>query len=147
MPKILVKSKLQRLAVQKKNAYVTRSINLPVVDEKTLIERAAENSLINAGHLYAAMSAITQTFRNFLFMGHSVQLPKVGIFRFAVNAKASDTMKDAGVDSIYRRKIIYLPTPDLRKALKDIQLEKLQQDIVDDTNADNREEQEDENNG
>lgn len=90
MSKILIKSKLQRLTVQKKDAYIIRSVNLPIVDEEPLIERVSENSLINAGHLYAAVAAITQTFRNFLYMGHSVQLPKVGIFHFVVNAHASE---------------------------------------------------------
>ena len=144
---ILIKSKLQHLAIQKKDAYVTRSVNLPMIGEKTLIERAAENSLINEGHLYAAMAAITQAFRNFLFMGHPVQLPKVGIFRFAIKAKASENMEEAGVEQIYRRRINYLPTTELRKALNEIHLEKLQQDIVDDTNADNKESQDGDNNG
>ena len=138
MSKILVKSKLQRLAVQKKDAYVTRSVSLPMVDEKTLIERAAENSLINPGHLYAAMQAVTQTFRNFLFMGHPVKFPNVGVFRFAVNAKATEDKEEAGVEQIYRRKILYRPTVDLNRALEGIQLEKLQNDITDDTNKDNQ---------
>lgn len=142
---ILIKSKLQHLAIQKKDAYVTRSVNLPMIGEKTLIERAAENSLINEGHLYVAMAAITQAFRNFLFMGHPVQLPKVGISRFAI--KASENMEEAGVEQIYHRRINNLPTTELRKALNEIHLVKLQQDIVDDTNADNKESQDGDNNG
>ena len=147
MSKILVNSKLQRLAAQKKDAYVTRSVSLPMIDEKTLIERAAENSLIHPGHLYAAMQAVTQTFRNFLFTGHSVQFPNVGVFRFGINAHASEQMEDGGVAQVYRLKILYRPTSDLRQALNSIQLEKLQSDIIDDTNEDNQPTGGDENNG
>lgn len=138
MAKILVKSKLQRLAAQKKDAYVTRVVNLPLIDADTLLERAADNSGLRRGVLYAAVDAVNNEIKNFLANGHPVEVPMLGIFRFAVNAHASETMEDAGTAQIYRRKIIYRPTVALNRYINTINLTKLQADIVDDTNADNK---------
>lgn len=41
MAKILVKNKLQHLAVQKKDTYITHSGNLPMIDENTHIQRSS----------------------------------------------------------------------------------------------------------
>ena len=81
------------------------------------MEYAAQNSGINPGQLSAAMYAIRQSFINFLLNGHSVELPGVGIFRVGVNAKMVDEASMVSVDQIYRRKIHYLPSIDLKNRL------------------------------
>jgi len=138
MAKILVKSKLQRLAAQKKDAYVTRPVSLPMIDSDTLLERAADNSGLRRGVLYAAVDAVNNEIKNFLVNGHPVQVPLLGIFSFGINAHAAEKMEDAGTAMIYRRKIMYRPTVTLKRVLDTINLVKLQNDIVDDTNADNK---------
>ena len=86
MAKVWLKSKLQNLAMKKKEAYVTRSITLPRIDKDTLLARAADNSGIRRGVFYQAVDALCNEFKNFLMNGHSVEVPEVGSSRFGVNA-------------------------------------------------------------
>ena len=123
MGKIVIKKKLMNLAMKKKEAYVTRTVGLPMVDEKQLLERAADNSGIRRGVIYAAADAITNEVKNFLMNGHSVQIPLLGSFRFGVNAKAADTEKEAGAKQIYRRKIIYKASKPIWRLLQTAQFE------------------------
>ena len=122
MAKVWLKSKLQNLAMKKKEAYVTRSVTLPRIDKDQLLERAADNSGINRGIIYAAADAITREFENFIMNGHSVEIPLVGSFRFGVNAKATDTEAEAGAAQVYRRKIHYLPSKALWRKLQQVSL-------------------------
>ena len=122
MSKIWIRSRLQKLAMKKKNAYVTRSVTLPKIDKDTLLERAADNSGIRKGVVYAAADAITNEIENFLLNGHSVEVPLLGSFRFGVKAHASDTQEGAGVEQIYRRRIIYTPHAAIKRLIKTVNL-------------------------
>ncbi len=138
MAKIWLKSKLQNLAMKKKEAYVTRSITLPRITKDQLLERAAANSGINRGVVYAAADAIANEFENFLMNGHSVEVPLIGSFRFSVNAKATDTEAEAGAGQVYRRKIQYRCSKDLWQKLQRISLvEHTDEVITDDGEDDN----------
>lgn len=122
MSKIWLKSKLQNLAMKKKEAYVTRSVTLPKIDKDTLLARAAANSGIRKGLIYQAADAIVNEFENFVLTGHPVELPLVGTFRFGINAKAQDKQEDAGAAAVYRRKIVYTPNITLKRMLKTVGL-------------------------
>ena len=122
MAKVWLKSKLQNLAMKKKEAYVTRSITLPRIDKDTLLARAADNSGIRRGVFYQAVDALCNEFKNFLMNGHSVEVPEVGSFRFGVNAKATDTEAEAGAGQAYRRKIHYVPNKSLWRMLQQVSL-------------------------
>ena len=140
MAKVWLKSKLQNLAMKKKEAYVTRSVTLPRIDQKQLLERASANSGINQGVVFAAAAAISNEFENFLMNGHSVEIPLVGSFRFGVNAKATDTEAEAGAGQVYRRKILYVPSKALWRKLQQVSLIDHEEDEPEDS-------EDDENNG
>ena len=112
-----VNAAFQRVAILKKEGYVSRAVTYSKIDGDEVLELAAQNSGINPGQLSAAMYAIRQSFINFLLNGHSVELPGVGIFRVGVNAKMVDEASMVSVDQIYRRKIHYLPSIDLKNRL------------------------------
>ncbi len=122
MAKVWIKSKLQNLAMKKKEAYVTRSVTLPRIDKEQLLERAADNSGLNRGIIYAAADAICREFENFIMNGHSVEIPLVGSFRYGINAKATDTAAEAGAAQVYRRKIRYVPSKELWHKLQQVTL-------------------------
>ena len=111
--------------MKKKNAYVTRSVTLPRIDKDTLLERAADNSAIRKGVFVAVADAITNEFENFLLNGHSVELPLVGTFKFAVNAKASDEEPESYAEQVYRRKIHFQPSKELWRKLQTVSLASL----------------------
>ncbi len=123
MAKIWLKTKLQNLAMKKKEAYVTRSVTLPQISKDQLLDRAAANSGIRRGVIYAASDAICNEFENFILNGHSVEVPLLGCFRFMVNAKATDTEAEAGVGQVYRRKIHYQCSKPLWRKLQAVSLE------------------------
>ena len=112
-----VNAAFQRVAILDKEGYVSRAVTYSKIDGDEVLELAAQNSGINQAQLSAAMYAIRQSFINFLMNGHSVELPGVGIFRVGVNAKMVDEASMVSVDQIYRRKIHYLPSIDLKNRL------------------------------
>ena len=112
-----VNAAFQRVAILKKEGYVSRAVTYSKIDSEDVLEYAAQSSGINPGQLSAAMYAIRQSFINFLLNGHSVELPGVGIFRVGVNAKMVDEASKVSVDQIYRRKIHYLPSIALKDKL------------------------------
>ncbi len=122
MAKIVLKAKWQRMAAMKKSAYLTRSVTYTKIDKEELLRRAAANSQIGEGELYKAMCAVVKEFENFLMNGHSVELPKVGTFRFSLNARAADTLDKAGAGAVYRRRVLYLPSTNVKKRLSEINL-------------------------
>ena len=117
MSKMKVNAAFQKVAILKKEGYVSRAVTYSKIDGEDVLELAAQNSGINQAQLSAAMYAIRQSFINFLLNGHSVELPGVGIFRVGVNAKMVDEASKVSVDQIYRRKIHYLPSSDLKNRL------------------------------
>lgn len=120
MAKIWLRTKLQNLAMKKKEAYVTRTVTFPPIDKDQLLERAADNSGIRRGVIYAAADAITNEIQNFLVNGHSVEVPLLGHFRFGINAKATNTEKEAGASQVYRRKIHYTPNKAIWRTLQQV---------------------------
>ena len=71
-----VNAAFQRVAILKKEGYVSRAVTYSKIDGEDVLEYAAQNSGINPGQLSAAMYAIRQSFINFLMNGHSVELPE-----------------------------------------------------------------------
>ena len=112
-----VNAAFQKVAILKKEGYVSRAVTYSKIDGEDVLEYAAQNSGINQAQLSAAMYAIRQSFINFLMNGHSVELPGVGIFRVGVNAKMVDEATKVSVDQIYRRKIHFLPSTVLKDRL------------------------------
>ena len=112
-----VNAAFQKVAILKKEGYVSRAVTYSKIDGEDVLELAAQNSGINQAQLSAAMYAIRQSFINFLLNGHSVELPGVGIFRVGVNAKMVDEAAKVSVDQIYRRKIHFLPATALKDKL------------------------------
>lgn len=120
--KIMLKVNYQRVAVKDKRAYVTRAITYSRITKDMLLARAAANTGIRRGTLYAAMDAVINEFQNFLLNGHSVELPLLGTFAFGIKAKISDTREDAGAEKVYRRRLIFRPSPELKADVKGVSL-------------------------
>lgn len=123
MAKVWLKSKLQNLAMKKKEAYVTRVVTLPQITSSDLVAAAARNSGIDRGTFIAALDALNKEFENYLMIGHSVEVPHLGNFRFRVNAKASDAEPESFANMVYRRKLYYQCNKELWRKLQAIQFE------------------------
>lgn len=123
MGKIVLKSNLQNLAMKKEDAYVTRAVRYTTIDGETFLDHVARNTRLDRYVVKAAAGAIAKEFANFIFNGHSVAVPGIGIFRFGINAKAAATQEESTVRKVYRRKILYRPTTDIKTLVANTSLE------------------------
>ena len=141
-----------KLSVKKQNVYVaggegyiTRAVRYSTIDSDSVLEYAALNSGINRAMIAASVEAVLQTFENFLCNGHSVQLPRIGNFRFGVNASFASTEDEGGADAVTRRKVYFTPSSYLKGLLEDVSLstEDSDEDEDEDTSTDDTEDEED----
>ena len=125
MGKIVLKSNLQKIAAVsgKPEMYVTRAVRYSTIDGETFLDFVARNTRLDRYIVKAAAGAIAKEFANFVFNGHSVSVPGIGIFRFGVQAKASAIQDEATAKKVYRRKILYRPTTDIKTLVKNTSLE------------------------
>lgn len=121
--KVILKSNLMNLAFKKESAYVIRNDNYTLISNNEFISAVQRNSGLDAHIVQAASDAIAKEFQNLLLNGHAVTVPGLGIFRFALNAKAKATQEEAGASAVYRKKILYRPTKELKVGLSKIALE------------------------
>ena len=87
--------------------------------ESKVIEEAALRSGIQKGALQAAFSAIGDVIKAWATEGHSVPVPGLGTMRFSVNAMSVSDVNMVASSLITSRKIIFTPSTDVKKALKD----------------------------
>ena len=130
--------KKQTVYVAGGEGYITRAIRYSTIDSDSVLEYAALNSGINRAMIAASVEAVLQTFENFLCNGHSVQLPRIGNFRFGVNANFASTEDEGGADAVTRRKVYFTPSAYLKGLLDDISLstEDSDEDEDEDTSTD-----------
>ncbi len=117
MGKISLKSKFQRIAIKDKSAFVTRVITFSRISSDELIDSAARNSAIPKGHVSAGCDAIMNEFQNYLLNGHSVEIPHLGTFRLSVCCKSVDKTEDVSANNIYRKKVLFVPSPKFKKLI------------------------------
>ena len=84
-----------------------------------MIEEAALRSGIQRGALYASFDAIGAVVKVWATEGHSVPVPGLGTMRFSVNAKSVEDVNLVASSLITTRKIIFTPSTDVKKALKE----------------------------
>ena len=87
--------------------------------ESKMIEEASLRSGIQRGALLAAYDACSAVIKAWATEGHSVPVPGLGTMRFSVNAKSVEDVNMVASTLITTRKIIFTPSTDVKKALKD----------------------------
>ena len=87
--------------------------------ETKVIEEASLRSGIQKGALQAAFSAIGDVIKVWATEGHSVPVPGLGTMRFSVNAKSVANVNLVASSLITTRKIVFTPSTDVKKTLKD----------------------------
>ena len=89
------------------------------LSESKMIEEASLRSGIQRGALLAAYDACSAVIKAWATEGHSVPVPGLGTMRFSVNAKSVEDVNMVASSLITTRKIIFTPSTDVKKALKD----------------------------
>jgi predicted histone-like DNA-binding protein len=75
---------------------------------------------VHRGTVNLVLDGLLDVMVNSLDMGHSVQLGDFGAFRPGIRAKAQNNEKAANADTVYRRKVNFVPGKRLKNFLKDV---------------------------
>ena len=128
MGKILLTAKEQNIynvgGSQKiSKGFVLRPVRYTTMSSKDILEYCTQNSMVPPAYVSASMHALTQSIRNFLLNGHSVECPNLGTFRITCESTATDNLEAAGIRQLVDFKIRFLPSTDLKEDLAKIDCE------------------------
>ena len=117
---IKIKAQERKLMVGPKAgqyAYQLAAETYSTLTQSKMIEEAALRSGIQRGSLYASFDAIGSVIKAWATEGHSVPVPGLGTMRFSVNAKSVEDVNMVASSLITTRKIIFVPSTDVKKEL------------------------------
>lgn len=128
MGKILLTAKEQNIfnigGSQKiSKGFILRPVRYTTISDKDILEYCTQNSMVPPAYVAATMHALTQSIRNFLLNGHSVEFPNLGTFRITCESTATDNLEAAGIRQLVDFKIRFLPSSDLKEDLSNIDCE------------------------
>lgn len=112
----------QKVAVNNnKEMYVAHPVYAGKISTEELIKMAAQDNQLSEANMAAAIYAFQREMMKMLLNGHPIQLGVFGTFRVSASTKASAEEKNFSSDWITKKRIIYTPSPDLKKELNKIE--------------------------
>lgn len=117
MSKINVVLRYQNVKVAGRNMYVAHPVYNNSICTEDIIRLAAADSQMSEAVIAGAFYAIERQFREMLLNGHCLKLGALGCFRMSFSCRAGDMPSDVCGESVYRRRIIYTPGIQLKKAM------------------------------
>ena len=103
--------------------YATPVIEGKVSQQEIAAEIVRMSSLAR-GDISNVIDSLLDTVPNYLLMGKSVSLGDLGTFRVSFSSEGVTTADEFNVGKISGVRVSFLPSPALRKALRDIKFEK-----------------------
>lgn len=128
MGKILLTAKEQNIynvggSHEISKGFILRPVRYTTMSSKDILEYCTQNSMVPPAYVSATMHALTQSIRNFLLNGHSVEFPNLGTFRITCESTATNNLELAGIRQLVDFKIRFLPSTDLKEDLAKIDCE------------------------
>lgn len=120
MSNIILKTRLQKVAITGTNMYVTRPVTYSNIGTKELVEHASVDSGMSKALMRAAIDAVMLQVKELLLNGHSIQLGDMGTLRFSVKCKSVDNADDISVNNVKVRRLIFRPSPEMRAEIKKV---------------------------
>lgn len=137
--KVYLRTKLQKIAMKKKEMYVTRAVRYSTISKKALAEMMATDTGLPRGVVLGVWAAVEKQMIQMVMNGHGINLENLGIFAPDINAKAvgnapqptpegttipaKDWLRQYGVTQVYRRKFRFYPDKALWRKLQRVELE------------------------
>ncbi|NDV83246.1 DNA-binding protein [Bacteroides sp. 51] len=100
--------------------YVAKSVTGEMLTFDKVRKQTAEICGMHRGVTNLVLDGLLDVLVNNLDMGHSVQLGEFGILRPGIRAKAQDEEKAVDAETVYRRKINFIPGKMLKNFLRDV---------------------------
>lgn len=117
MGQINLKKRQKRIAYMDAERFVTSSEHYSQIGADEIIEYSSENSGIPKAQMASAFYALNQQIRQFLLNGHTLELPNLGFLYLSVNAKATETEKEAGAKAVTRVSVKFRQCKKLRELI------------------------------
>ena len=101
--------------------YVARPYYAGKQSEKDIVKQTVENTRgVNEDIIYSVLEAVTQEFREHLFLGHPVKLAGLGTFRISFDSATHDSPDDFTATDIKNPRIIFTPDMSLRREMAQV---------------------------
>ena len=103
--------------------YVLRPMRYTTMSGKEIVEQCARTSMVPKAYVNASMTALSDCIINYLFNGHSVEFPNLGIFYLTCESTSTSDTDEAGLQQFADLKIRFLPCKELKMELKKVECE------------------------
>lgn len=103
--------------------YVLRPMRYTTMSGKEIVEQCARTSMVPKAYVNATMTALSDCIINYLFNGHSVEFPNLGIFYLTCDSNSTSDTDAAGLQQFADFKIRFLPCKELKMELKKVEYE------------------------
>jgi predicted histone-like DNA-binding protein len=101
----------------KTEKYVARQVGSGQVSFSKLCTQIGQICGAHRGTVQLVIAGLVDALINNLDDGKSVQLGEFGTFRPGIRAKAASTEQDVFAENIYRKRIIFTPSPTLKDVI------------------------------
>ncbi|MDR2968367.1 MAG: HU family DNA-binding protein [Tannerellaceae bacterium] len=110
----------------KKPHYVVKPVTTGVLTFDRVRAQVMQVCGAHRGTVNQVIDGLIDVMINNLEMGHSVQLGEFGTIRPGIRAKAKTREADATAESVYRRKVNFVPGKLLKNFLQDVSISKIE---------------------
>lgn len=105
--------------------YVVKTVTSGVVDFNKVRSQVTQICGAHRGTVNLVIDGLIDVMVNNLDMGHSIQLGEFGTLRPGIRAKAQDTEETATAETIYRRRINFVPGRLLKNFLREVSINRV----------------------
>lgn len=120
---------------EKKEKYVARAVTGELVTGDKLRNRVTQVTGLHRGVVNHVIDGVLDSAVDYLELGHSVQIGDFCILRPAIRASSQDSEEAITANTIYRRKINFVPGKLLRNFIADVPVTRMTIPDVDYTNG------------
>lgn len=122
MGKVHTYSQSQRIAIQDRNAYVTRADHYRKINGDDVVAYAAQSSNVPEATVRGCLMGVQQAIAYFVVNGHSVNLGKFGFLRPRIKAFSCVSKEEVSTKLIKGIRLAYRPSKILQQIVNNIKL-------------------------
>ncbi|MDL2257054.1 HU family DNA-binding protein [Bacteroidales bacterium OttesenSCG-928-I14] len=102
-----------------KSIYCLQSKSYGNIDRDTLISDMVRNASLTEQEATTALDYLFDAILRYLRLGNTVQLGRLGYFRYTISSEASDLPEEATPDKIKGLRLRFTPGKDIRKEVNE----------------------------
>ena len=123
MGKVFIKTQQQYFKPEDKQMYFTKSITYTKIGFDQLVKHVAADSGMSEGACEGAVRSIIKQKEEMVLNGHTIYVKQLGKFKVSISDKAPLDKEEAGAKQIYRRRILYFPSEEIKNEIENTELE------------------------